>query len=133
MSRRTRATELVAQIRAALDAAGLTGVIATADPGDIGSAYSNGLVLVNAPRLTFTTWDETEEVWTLHVAAGPWDNQLAAWDVLDAILLALSAGQINMNTADPTTIQFIAGEPGLPGFVIELNPDQVSEEENNNG
>lgn len=129
MSRRARALDLLADIQDSLTTAGLTNVLVTMDPGSTAAGYGSGLVVVVPPRLEFTSWYETEETWTVHVAAGPWDDILAAWDTLDAIIDALRAGHINLASGDPTPLIVNPGEPPLPGYEFELEPAPIHDTE----
>lgn len=115
------ATELVATIAAALDAAGLDTATATMDAGLVPSAARNGVVLVTPPTLTFPTFAQLEATWTLHVVAGPPTDYLSAWATLDAIIQALFAAQLNMDEAEPGQFAQANGAP-LPAYTITLNP-----------
>lgn len=127
MSRLDRGQELVTAATAACLAAGLTKVIVTLDPRQAPSGYNHGFIFVVPPRLEFTTWTETTETWTLHVAAGPWDDAHAAWRTLDAIIEALRAANINLASGEPAQMQVASGEPPMPGYVLELTPDPVTD------
>lgn len=124
-ARITRGQQLRDQIDGMLVAAGLPDVVVTLDVGRAHNGYRNGFVLVVPPRLNFTTWTEVEETWTLQIAAGPYDDPLAAWAVLDGILEALREGRLNMADAEPNPIQVVSNEPAWPGYVVTLNPDTV--------
>src|SRR5690606_24180635 len=74
MSRRDRAIALRDEIRDACTAAGLSRVLVTIDPLEAANGYTYGVVVIVPPKIDFTSWNETVETWTVHVAAGPWDD-----------------------------------------------------------
>ncbi|WP_349866845.1 hypothetical protein [Leifsonia sp. WHRI 6310E] len=124
-SRVQEAGELVATIRAALDAAGLPDVIATVDAGKVASGARTGIVLVAPPAITFPTWDATEATWSLHVVAGSMTNFLAAWQRIDIIIDALAGAQtLNLDEAEPSRFATVQGPQTveLPAYTITLNP-----------
>lgn len=125
MSRRDRAIALRDQIKAACNGAGLDLVIVTLDPLEAAAGYTHGVVVVVPPRLEFTSWTETVETWTLHVAAGPFDNVLAAWDTIDLIVEAMRAGEINLADGEPAPMLVADGEPAMPGYELTLVPDPI--------
>lgn len=129
MSRRARAEALLGEIRDALTDADLADVLVTMDPSSTYGGYSTGLVIVMPPRLAFTSWGETEETTTLHVAAGPFDDILTAWDRLDLIIDALRAAHINLASGEPQPLIVSPGEPPLPGYEFELTPAPVTDTE----
>ncbi|SDH16127.1 hypothetical protein SAMN04515691_2987 [Leifsonia sp. 98AMF] len=114
------AHELVEDVRAALDAAGLEDVHATLDAGEIPSAARAGVVCVSAPTITFESWSEPAMAFELNAVAGPADNYLAAWARLDLILNALHAGQLNLKRAEPGGFAQLNG-PVLPAYTITTN------------
>jgi hypothetical protein len=115
-----QAAELVLDIRAALDAAGLDKVHATVNAAEVPSGAPNGVVVVAAPKLDFASWGEPAVEWELHAIAGPADNYLAAWSVLDRILQALHAAALNLKRAEPGGYAQLNG-PVLPSYTITLN------------
>jgi len=123
MSRLARAEALRTEIDAAC--ASLDHVLVTLDPREAKAGYTYGVVVIVPPELTFTSWYETEETWTLHIAAGPWDDLGAAWDTIDAIITALRAAHINLASGEPTPIQVLDREPPWPGYVLTLEPDPI--------
>lgn len=125
MTRQDRARALRDQIKAACDAAGLDLVMVTVDPLEVAAGYTHGVVVVLPPRLEFTSWNETEETWTIHVAAGPWDNVLIAWDTIDLIIDAMRGGEVNLADGEPTPMLVADGEPPMPGYEITLVPDPI--------
>lgn len=125
MNRRERGNALRDRIQEACEDAGLRHVIVTTDPLEAPAGYSHGLVVIVPPKLDFTSWTETVETWTLHVAAGPWDNIIAAWDVIEDIIHAMRAASINLASGEPTPMQVSPGEPAMPGYELELEPDPI--------
>jgi len=115
-----QADELVLAVRDALDAAGLDKVHATINAAEIPSGAANGVVVVAAPKLDFATWADPVVEWELHAIAGPADNYLAAWRVLDKILQALHAAELNLKRAEPGGYAQLNG-PVLPSYTITLN------------
>ncbi|WP_314148235.1 hypothetical protein [uncultured Leifsonia sp.] len=114
------ARQLVDDVRAALDAAGLEGVHATLDANEIPSAARNGVVCVSPPTVTFETWNDPAPAFELNAVAGPADNYLAAWERLDRILRALHSGELNLKRAEPGGFQPSNGSV-LPAYTITLN------------
>lgn len=125
MSTRERAIQLRDDIEAACDAAGLDHVLVTIDPLEAGAGYTYGAVVVLPPKLEFTSWNETTETWTVHVAAGPWDDINAAWDTLEGIIGAMRAAAINLANGTPSPMLVADGEPPMPGYELELVPDPI--------
>lgn len=125
MTRRQRADALCTQIRTACDLASLPHVIVTTDPLEASAGYTHGIVVIVPPKLDFTSWNETVETWTLHVGAGPWDNVIGAWDVIEDIIQAMRDASINLASGEPTPLLIAPGEPAMPGYVLELEPDPI--------
>lgn len=122
-----RARDIQQQVRDALDAQGLSKVLVEVDPAEVPAGYFHGVVQVVAPRIEFVTWTERTETWALHIAAGPADNVMAAWETLNPILEALIAAHINVASAEPASVQLVEGEAPLPGFVVEMTPDETDD------
>lgn len=78
-------------------------------------------VVIFAPEVTFTTFDEVELVWTFAAVAGPARDPLAAWTQLDKILTRLHQSGLNIDTASPGTFG-LAGNGNMPAYEITLNP-----------
>jgi len=106
-----RAAELVAELRGYLDAADLPKVMATLDARDIGSGARHGIIVVSPPRLKFPTWNQVLAEWDVHVIAGPPDNYLAAWALIDTIVDTLHAAGLPMETAEAGQFEPLAGPP----------------------
>ena len=116
-----QAQALVIEVQAALDAAELTGTLATLDATDVPSGSRRGVVVVAVPELTFETWGDPTALWELHVIAGPATDFLAAWEKIDGIIHALATAQINIKTGSPVTYQPHQG-PALSAYTLTLNP-----------
>lgn len=116
-----RAIALEAELRAILDGDDLSKVTVTRNALEVPSGARYGVIVVAPPAITFDTWDESTPEWELHVIAGPADNYLHAWEVLDGILDALERGHLNMKRAEAGAYQPLRGEP-LPAYTITLNP-----------
>lgn len=125
MSRTVRANALRERIRAALDDAFLPDVIVTVDPLEAANGREHGAVVILAPALEFTTWNQTEETWTLHVVIGPKPVMFDEWDALDDIITALQSASINLATGEPQDFAVITGEAAWPGYALTLTPDTV--------
>jgi hypothetical protein len=117
-----KAHEIVDDLRAALDAAGLQAVTATLDAGLIASGARDGIVVVAAPKLDFSAgYGAPAAIYEVHVIAGPADNYLVAWDRLDTIVEALVAGQINLNRGEPGGYADERLAAPLPAYTLTLN------------
>lgn len=117
-----QANEKKAEIRAILDAAGLTMVTVTLDAREIPSGARHGVIVISPPDLTFETFTQTDTSFELTVIAGPADNLLHAWQTLDGIIEALRVGQLDMKSAQGDMFAPTSSAP-LPGYTITLNPD----------
>lgn len=116
------AHELVADIKAALEAAGLEDAHATLNALEVSSAARAGVVVVSPPTLDFSSsWGDPTASWELHVIAGPADNYLAAWELIDQMIDALNAGHINLKSGEPGQFQTPQG-PALPAYTLTTNP-----------
>lgn len=73
------------------------------------------------PEVTYTTWDEKDQVWKFALVAGPADRPLIAWESLDTALSRLEESTLNLASASPATFD-LAGAGTLPAFEITLNP-----------
>jgi hypothetical protein len=123
MSKRIDAAhELVEDIKAALEAAGLKDATATLNALEVPSGARHGIVVVSPPTLDFaSSWGDPTSSWELHIIAGPADNYLAAWDRIDLMIDALVAGHINLKTAEPGQFQAAQG-PALPAYTATTHP-----------
>lgn len=116
-----QARQLVADVRAALDAAGLEKATATLDAALVPSGARYGVVVVAAPKLDFSaSWSDVAAVFELHVIAGPADDYLAAWAVIDAIIQALAEAGVNLRTGEPGAYQTLTGGT-LPAYTLTTN------------
>lgn len=116
------ADDLVAEVQAALAAAGLVKAHATKNAAEIPSGARYGVVVVSPPALTFDTWTSTTATWELHLVAGPANDYLAAWATLDGLIEALVAAGINVAKAEPGGYAPSAQAPILPSYTLTLNP-----------
>lgn len=118
------ANEMAADLRRMLDDAGLQAVHVTLDAREIPSAARDGVIVIAPPDLTFTTFTQTEADYELSAIAGPAENILHAWGILDSIIEALRVGGLDMASARGDMFKPKDSQP-LPGYTITLNPDTL--------
>lgn len=111
-----RATAVADTIRDTLADAGLADVVVTIDSRDIPQWAPAGAVAILPPRMTFPTYDSTTVAFDVVVTAGPPDQYLAAWDLMDRIIAAL-APAMDLRDAEPASFQPTAG-PTLPAYTL---------------
>lgn len=115
------ARELVDQLNTIFEDANLK-ARATIDALHVESLARNGVVVIGPPSLKFDgPWGAAEPAWELHVIAGPADNYLAAWGVIDFILQALLDAQLNLSKAEPGGYA-LTHSATLPTYTLTLNP-----------
>jgi hypothetical protein len=115
-----RALELVDQLRELLDAAGLQDVMASMDANDVASGSRHGIVLVSPAVLTFPNSYQVDVSWEIHLIAGPPENYLEAWKVLDQLIEVLADGsRLPIDRAEPGQFQPLNGAP-LWAFTLFL-------------
>lgn len=115
-----QAEALVAEVRAALDAAELTAATVTLNAGEIPSGARHGIIVVSPPKLDFTSWGDPAAEFELHAIAGPPDNYLAAWAVLDQLIQALVDGGVNLRSGEPGGYAAPGGAT-LPAYTLTVN------------
>lgn len=124
MSRLDKAREVVAEVRDALDEAGLDKVLADVNAAVVPSGSRHGVVIVSPPEMTFETFGgDPGLTWDLHVIAGPPGDYLEAWRKIDAIIAALEASRLPLNTAKPGAWSGLdPSSPPIPAYTVTLHP-----------
>ena len=113
--------EQAERLKAALiAAAGDTVDLVTLDGTGV-KVSTRAAIVIFPPAVEFPNWGERDTAFTLAIVAGPADRPLIAWAAMDAVLDALEAEQVNIQTARPGTFN-LAGSGNLPAYEIILNP-----------
>ena len=114
------ANQLAADIRAALDAAGVAGVTVTTDPESAGALLDGGLVLIGPPAILAGPTAHVDLDWTVVVATR--GTGLDAWRRLDTILRPLIQS-VYVTTADPGSLT--AGETKHAAYTLRLDRTSI--------
>lgn len=91
------------------------GVAATADPA--AAAAARAVVYVEPPRIDYTT---KSEAWQLVAVTNQPAGTLAALSELDALVQAVLATTLPIETATPTTYTLTLDRPPYPAYVMTL-------------
>ncbi|WP_104087266.1 hypothetical protein [Arthrobacter sp. GMC3] len=120
MSRVDRALEIQALIEAAIAAAGLKNVLVTLDSQDVEAALFHGpVVVVQPPKLTFSTFTIMDAVWDVYVVSGPKDNRIESWRRTDDVIDAMELAYMPLGTAEPANFQTRSN--AYPAYILTLN------------
>jgi hypothetical protein len=117
----TAAADVVDKVKATLVAESIDDAIVTMDLGEVPAALAAGLpvVAVQPPELTFLNYDAADAEFELIVIAGPNQDRLAAWRVIDPIIQALRL-PLNIDTAKPANFAHPA-MPEYPAYVLTFS------------
>lgn len=117
-----RARELLEEIAEVLVSAALDDEVETtsdfkAIPGILNAG--SAAVTVLPSRQKFPTYVHTEHEWTVLVVAGPIQDQVAAWELIDRIIAALK-DPLDIEAAEPADYQTPNG-PGYPAYTLTMS------------
>ena len=112
-----RALEIVEEIRASLEEAGLSDVLVTLDGSKIAAAArlsAGGAIHIRPPSLKFPTHSHTFATWTIVIVYGTPTEQVASWTRLDEIIAAI-APDLDVTVAQPSSWE---GKPPIPAYEL---------------
>lgn len=117
-----RARELLAEIDEVLVLAALESKVETTiEFSAIPSILDSGTAAVTVlpSRQKFPNYTHTEHEWTVLVVAGPIQDQVAAWELIDQIIAALK-DPLDIEAAEPADYQTPNG-PGYPAYTLTMS------------
>lgn len=124
MSRVDRALEIKATIGEILSAAGVENVLVTLDSREVEAALFHGpVVVVQPPKIEFSTFTITDLTWDVYVVSGPTDDAVEAWRRTDAVIDAMELGYMPLDRGEPANFQ--ARGAAYPAYILTLKETQI--------
>lgn len=116
MSRVDRAEQIKVLIENAVTELGnVTVTLKSAEVEDL--LFHGPVVLIQPPKMTFSTFTIVDAVWDLYVISGPVDDRMESWRLMDGVIDKMEFAHLPLDRAEPANFQPMQG-PAVPAYYI---------------
>lgn len=123
MSRVDRALEIKADIESILADAAIENVLVTLDTRAVEKGLFHGpVVVVQPPKIEFSTFTITDLTWDVYVVSGPTDDAVEAWRRTDDVIDAMELGRLPLDRGEPANFQ--GQNATYPAYILTLKETQ---------